>query len=80
VQSASTAFHDFLDGGPTNHKPLLEEHPPGPVSANLEEKCAALDALYGPGIMLSNKCNTCRFSRDTPHASVDFFILAADGD
>ena len=45
----------FLDGGPTNHKSLLEEHPPGPVSAIREEKCAALSSLYGPRTMLSNK-------------------------
>jgi hypothetical protein len=47
----------FLDGGPTNHKSLLEEHPPEPVSASREDKCVTLTALYKLAILLSNKCH-----------------------
>jgi hypothetical protein len=33
-QPAPATSVDFLDGGPTSHKSLLEGHPPGPVDVS----------------------------------------------
>ena len=46
----------FLDGGPTIHKSLPEEQPPGPVSASRAVEFGTLNELYEAVILLSIKC------------------------
>jgi len=64
------ANNNSADGGPTNPKSLLKEHPPGPGSASRTSKRATLKALYEPVILLSNKW--C-FSREVL-LNCDYFI------
>jgi hypothetical protein len=49
------ASNDSSDGGPTNRRSLLKEHPSGPGRAFCETTtCVALNPFYGPAILQSS--------------------------